>query len=254
MDDLEFALVDETSFADIPGPVAPGARCQTCDYWERLDGSRAAPDEGATDGTARESLKRSRLLAGRSVSGSYAMLAYRSDAVARTPVGYAQFGPLSAYPRAQDIRDRYPGLPESPAPWVVTCLQAGPATSAEDRAAIGTALLAAVCDELDHRGITAVEAYPEGVAEPWVPSPGPASIYESSGFERAAGDERYPVYRRELSGETDADAWAGLLRAATPEDEGDGWPLPMPARRDPDDLFRLPPEGPKRPNPFGDDD
>ncbi len=41
-------------------------------------------------------------------------------------VGYAQFGPLSAYPRAQLIRDRYPDLPESPAPWVLTCLQVVP--------------------------------------------------------------------------------------------------------------------------------
>jgi hypothetical protein len=181
------------------------------------------------------------------------MLAFRTDAVERTAVGYAQFGPLSAYPRAQDIRDRYPQLPESPAPWVITCLQAGPAGSADERAEIGLALLHAVCDELDRRGITAIEAYPEGADDPWLPSPGPATIYESAGFERAAGDERYPVYRIELSGETDADAWAGLLRASTPaDDDEDGWPLPLPPKRDPDDLFRLPPEKPKRPNPFGD--
>jgi hypothetical protein len=181
------------------------------------------------------------------------MLAYRTDAVDRTAVGYAQFGPLSAYPRALDIRDRYPGLPESPAPWVVTCLQAGPAGSAEERAEVGLALLTAVCDELDRRGITAVEAYPEGVDDPWLPSAGPASVYETAGFERAAGDDRYPVYRRELTGETDADAWAGLLRASSPaDDDEDGWPLPLPPRRDPDEAFRLPPEKPKRPNPFGD--
>ena len=72
---------------------------------------------------ARATLKRRRLLGARELSGSYAMLAYRTDAVARTAVGYAQFGPLSAYPRAQTIRDRYPQLPDSPAPWVITCLQ-----------------------------------------------------------------------------------------------------------------------------------
>jgi hypothetical protein len=251
--ELEFALIDETRFPDIPAPAMPGARCQTCDYWERLDGGRAAPDAEASDAGPRETLKVSRLLAGRGVSGSYAMLAYRTDAVARSAVGYAQFGPLSAYPRAQDIRDRYPGLPESPAPWVVTCLQAGPGASADDRAAIGAAILNAVCDELDRRGITAVEAYPEGVDDPWVPSPGPASVYAATGFERVAGDERYPVYRRELSGETDADAWSGLLRASAPADAGEDWPLPLPPKRDPDDLFRLPPDGPKKPNPFGED-
>ena len=49
------------------------------------------------------------------------------------------------------------------------------------------------------------------------------------------------------------DAWSDLLRASQPEDEGDDWPLPLPPKRDADDLFRLPPDRPKRPNPFGDD-
>ena len=122
----------------------------------------------------------------------------------------------------------------------------------DEREAAGVELLDGVCAELDRRGITSVEAYPEGVADAWLPSPGPASVYEAASFERVAGDERFPVYRRELTGETDADAWSGLLRASKP-DEGDDWPLPLPPKRDPDDLFRLPPEGPKRPNPFGED-
>jgi hypothetical protein len=250
MPDLELVLLDEASFEDIPDPAQPGARCQTCDYWERLDGGREAPDPDAPDGASRASLKRQRLLAGRDLSGSYAMLAYRTDAVARTAIGYAQFGPLSAYPRAQTIRDRYPQLPDSPAPWVVTCLQVtGPA---EDRDPAGIELLNGVCDELDRRGIIAVEAYPEGVPDPWLASPGPASVYKAAGFEQVVGDERFPVYRRELTGETDADAWSDLLRASEP-DEGDDWPLPLPPKGDPDDLFRLPPERPQRPNPFGED-
>ncbi|MGH2417363.1 MAG: hypothetical protein ACRDFY_03430, partial [Candidatus Limnocylindria bacterium] len=146
---------------------------------------------------------------------------------------------------------RYPQLPESPAPWVITCLQVS--GEVDNRSAIGIELLEAVCSELDGRGIIAVEAYPERVGDAWRPSPGPAAVYEASDFERAAGDERFPVYRRELTGETDADAWSGLLRASRPDDEGDDWPLPLPPKRDPDDLFRLPPEKPKRPNPFGDD-
>jgi hypothetical protein len=40
MADLEFELVDERSFDDIPAPASPGGRCQTCDYWERIDGGR----------------------------------------------------------------------------------------------------------------------------------------------------------------------------------------------------------------------
>lgn len=251
MADLEFTLVDETTFDDIPSPAKPGARCQTCDYWERLEGGREAPEDGGSgDAAARATLKRTRLLAARDIGGSYGMLAYRSDSVGRAPVGYAQFGPLSAYPRAGAIRDRYPQLPESPAPWVVTCLQVT-SPAAADRAEVGRSLLEAVCDELDRRGIIAVEAYPEASGDAWLPSTGPASVYESAGFERAAGDERYPVFRRELSGETDADAWAGLLRRAEPADS-DEWPLPLPKGPSEDDLFRLP-DKPKRPNPFGDD-
>jgi len=251
MPDLTFEPLDETAFDDIPDPAEPGARCQTCDYWERIDGGRAAPSADATDAGARATVKRRRLLAGQGVSGSYGMLAYRTDAVERMPVGYAQFGPLSAYPRAQVIRDRYPQLPESPSPWVITCLQVSP--GADDRAGAGTALLEAVCADLDRRGIIAVEAYPERAADAWLPSAGPASVYEAAGFNRAAGDDRFPVYRRELTGETDAEAWSGLLRASQPDDEEDDWPLPLPPQRDPDDLFRLPAEKPKRPNPFGDD-
>ena len=129
--------------------------------------------------------------------------------------------------------------PLTRAPWSGLVLAAG-------------ALLAAVCDELDRRGITALEAYPEGVSDAWLPSPGPVSVYEATAFERVAGDDRFPVYRRELSGETDAGAWSDLIRASTPS-EGDDWPLPLPPKRDPDDLFRLPPQKPKRPNPFGED-
>jgi hypothetical protein len=255
MAELTFELLDEASFDEIPAPAQPGARCQTCDYWERLDGGREAPEEGAMDAESRARLKRARLLAGAGLSGAYAMLARETDAVASTVVGFAQFGPLSAYPRAQSIRERYPALSESPAPWVVTCLQvAGEGLSADDRIDRGRALLDAVCDELDRRGITAVEAYPERVGDAWLPSPGPVTVYETAGFARVAGDEHYPVVRRELSGETDAGAWDGLLRASRPADDpDDGWPLPLPSTPDAEDFFKLPPERPKRPNPFGED-
>jgi hypothetical protein len=250
MPDLAFRLVDnDATFDAIPDPAKPGARCQTCDYWERLDGRRDAPGEGALDADARASLKRSRLRGDTARGGSLGMVAMRGDVAA----GYAQFGPLSAYPRAQNIRERYPELPDSPAPWVVTCLQVPLTTPATQRTAAGAALLTAVCDELDRRGITAVEAYPEHAADPWIPSPGPASVYQAAGFERVAGDDRYPVYRRELAGETDADAWSDLLRASRPADDEEGWPLPLPSTPREDDFFRLPPEKPKRPNPFGED-
>ena len=243
---LTFTLVDPESFDSIPTPALPGARCQTCDYWERLDGSREASESvGAAD------IKLSRLMAGARLAGSYGMLAWSVDGAGdRVAVGWAQFGPISRYPRAQGIRERYPSLPDSPAPWVVTCLQVVPGTA--DREGVAVELLGAVCRELDRRGITAVEAYPEGVANPWAVSTGPAAVYQDAGFNRAAGDEHFPAYRRELEGASVDVGWDDLLSHTRPPDEGDDWPLPLPKGPSEEDLFRLPPK-PSRPNPFGDD-
>lgn len=247
---LLFTLVDEVSFDAIPAPARGGARCQTCDYWERLDGTRDAPAADATDADARAGRKRSRLLAGTQLAGAYGMLAWRPDDEGGTAVGWAQFGPISAYPRAQSIRERYPDLPESPPPWVITCLQV--AVEAPDREHVAASLLRMVCEELDGRGITAVEAFPEGVADPWLPSAGPAAIYAAEGFEQVAGDERFPVMRRELGGSGAEVGWGDLLEKTRAPDAGDDWPLPLPRLPSEDDVFRLP-ERPRRPNPFGDD-
>ena len=243
---LSFSLVDAGSFDSIPAPALPGARCQTCDYWERLDGHREA-SESEDDAE----LKLSRLMAGARLAGAYGMLAWTVDAAGdRVAVGWAQFGPISRYPRAQVIRERYPSLPDSPAPWVVTCLQVVLGTA--DREGVAAELLTAVCEELDRRGITAVEAYPEGVANPWTVSFGPAAVYEAAGFKHAAGEEHFPAYRRELE-DAEADVgWGDLLSHTRPPDEGEEWPLPLPKGPSEEDLFRLPPK-PTRPNPFGDD-
>jgi ribosomal protein S18 acetylase RimI-like enzyme len=241
MDGLTFRLVDERAIDDLPAPARPGARCQTCDYWERLEGSREGEDT-----TARRDAKRSALMAGARLAGSYGMVVI--DA-ASAVVAYAQFGPLSVYPRAQLIRDRYPELPESPAPWVITCLQVGPET--KDRLAIGRALAEAVCAELDRRGVIAVETYLERAADPWLPSGGPASVYEAAGFVEAADDDQFPVYRRELAGEVEV-GWGDLLSKTRPADPGEAWPLRMPKGPSEEDVFRLPSK-PDRPNPFGDD-
>ena len=249
---LMFTLVDEESFESIPAPARPGSRCQTCDYWESLDGTRDAPGADDTDASIREATKRRRLLAGRQVAGPYGMLAWQAAGENHAAVGWAQFGPLSAYPRALTIRERYAELPDSPAPWVVTCLQV--AADAGDRDALAIGLLNAVCEDLDRRGITAVEAYPEGRDNGWSASPGPAEVYLAAGFERAAGDDRYPVMRRELAGSGESLEWGDLLAKARPADDGgEGWPLPMPKGPTEDDLFRLPPSKPAKPNPFGDD-
>ena len=112
------------------------------------------------------------------------------------PAAYAQFGPLSAYPRAQRLRELYPQLPDAPLPAVITCI----ATTAEARGGgHAGALVEAVCDDLAGRGFAAVEAYPERGAPGRTrrarrrPSSG-----SRPGSRLAVDDERFPVVRREL--------------------------------------------------------
>jgi len=128
---------------------------------------------------------------GLGVAGSYAKVLLDDD-VAKA---YAQFGSLTAYPRAQRTRDLYPALPEAPLPAVITCI----ATTAEARGAgLARALVAAVCEDLAGRGFTAVETYPEIGAPPDATSAATPEFWETVGFARAIDDERFPVMRREL--------------------------------------------------------
>ena len=110
-------------------------------------------------------------------------------------VAYAQFGPLTAYPRAQRTRDLYPSLPDAPLPAVITCI----ATTAEARGeGHARALIEAVCDDLTERGFTAVETYPEIGARPDATSAATPEFWLSIGFALAIDDERFPVMRRDL--------------------------------------------------------
>lgn len=128
---------------------------------------------------------------GLTVFGTYAKLLE----VDGRAVAYVQFGPLSAYPRAQRLRDLYPRLPATPLPAVITCI----ATTPEARGA-GHArrLVAAVCDDLAGRGFAAVEAYPERGTRPDSTSAATPEFWVACGFAIAIDDERYPVLRREL--------------------------------------------------------
>ncbi len=126
------------------------------------------------------------------VTGSYAKVLLRDD----IPAVYAQFGPLTAYPRAQRTRDLYPGLPDAPLPAVITCI----ATTAQARGeGLAKALVAAVCEDLAARGFTAVETYPEIGVRPDATSAATPAFWESVGFARAIDDERFPVMRLELA-------------------------------------------------------
>jgi ribosomal protein S18 acetylase RimI-like enzyme len=128
---------------------------------------------------------------GLGVVGSYAKVLL----VDEVAVAYAQFGPLSAYPRAQRVRDLYPQLPDSPLPAVITCI----ATTREARGqGLARRLVEAVCADLAERGFAAVETYPAvGVREDATSAATPA-FWQDLGFVVAAADERFPVMRREL--------------------------------------------------------
>ena len=129
---------------------------------------------------------------GLGVAGPYAKVLLRDDA----PVVYAQFGPLTAYPRAQRTRDLYPALPDAPLPAVITCI----ASTAEARhQGLARRLVQVVCEELEARGFTAVEAYPEVGAHPDATSAATPAFWETVGFARAIDDPRFPVMRREFA-------------------------------------------------------
>jgi len=111
------------------------------------------------------------------------------------PAVYAQFGPLSAYPRAQRVRELYPRLPQTPLPAVITCVAA---TREARGAGQARALVAAICEDLAGRGFAAVEAYPDPGAREDATSAATAAFWLACGFGAAIDDERYPVMRREL--------------------------------------------------------
>lgn len=152
-----------------------------------------APKPKAGPSVAPDALPKLRLLArGLAVFGSYAKVLLADD----EPAAFAQFGPLSAYPRALRTRELYPRLPVSPLPAVITCIATTPAARGRGFAAI---LVEAVCDDLAARGFAAVETYPQVGAKPNATSAADPAFWERLGFVTAAPDERYPVMRRELA-------------------------------------------------------
>jgi GNAT superfamily N-acetyltransferase len=131
------------------------------------------------------------LARGLGVFGSYAKVALVDDVA----VSYAQFGPLSAYPRAQRLRELYSQLPDAPLPAVITCIAT---TAAARGAGLATRLVGVVCDDLAKRGFAAVEAYPERGAPPDATSAATPEFWLAAGFTLAVDDARFPVVRREL--------------------------------------------------------
>jgi ribosomal protein S18 acetylase RimI-like enzyme len=125
---------------------------------------------------------------GEAVFGSYARVAIEDGA----PVAYAQFGPLSAYPRARRIRELYPQLPAAPLPAVITCI----AATAEARGrGIARRLVDDVCLELERRGFSAIEVYPDLTQPPDATSAAVPGFWVACGFTLVVDDERFPVLR-----------------------------------------------------------
>lgn len=129
---------------------------------------------------------------GRGIFGTYAKILLLGD----TAVAYAQFGPLSAYPRAVRLRDLYPQLPAAPLPAVVTCIATTPEARRQGHA---RALIANVCADLAQRGFAAVESYPDLTRPEDETSAGRPILWHECGFVTAVDDPRFPVMRRELS-------------------------------------------------------
>ena len=149
---------------------------------------RRAPRPGVGPGAPR---KLQLLGRGLGLFGSYAKI-LEADG---EPAAYCQFGPLSAYPRAQRVRDLYRQLPSAPLPAVITCIAT--TAAARDRG-LARALVLEVVEDLGRRGFAAVEAYPEPGARPDATSAATPEFWVGCGFEVAVDDERFPVVRREL--------------------------------------------------------
>jgi hypothetical protein len=128
---------------------------------------------------------------GRAIFGSYAKVLLLDD----VPAAYAQFGPLSAYPRALRTRELYPKLPDAPLPAVITCIATTTAARGQGHAG---RLVTAVIDDLAGRGFAAVEVYPEAARDPDATSAATPAFWLAAGFQLAVDDERFPVMRREL--------------------------------------------------------
>ena len=146
-------------------------------------------ERGRTQGVPR---KLALLDRGRGIFGSYAKVLLEDD----EPVAYAQFGPLSAYPRASHIRELYSRLPAAPLPAIITCI----ATTAGARhRGHGRRLVEAVVDDLEARGFAAIETYPDLSQPADATSAARPGFWQSCGFTLVIDDPRFPVMRRELA-------------------------------------------------------
>jgi GNAT superfamily N-acetyltransferase len=186
-------LEERTANPFAPPGAAGGAFNPFLDDVAEADDNPFAPRRAARPSVGDTGFPKLRLLGrGLGVAGSYAKVVLLDEA----PAAYCQFGPLTAYPRAQRTRELYPALPDSPLPAVITCIAS---TAAARGMGLSRALVKDVCEDLGRRGFAAVETYPEIGLRPEATSAATPAFWESVGFAVAAPDERFPVMRRELT-------------------------------------------------------
>ena len=174
----------------------PGSNPFALEDDDAADPNPFAPSRPARPGVPAGGPRKLGLLGrGLAVFGSYAKVLLLDEDDGERPVAYAQFGPLSAYPRALRLRDLYPQLPDAPLPAVISCIAT---TEVAHGRGLALRLVGAVCEDLAGRGFFAVEAYPEANARPHATSAATPAFWVRAGFRVAVDDERFPVVRREL--------------------------------------------------------
>jgi GNAT superfamily N-acetyltransferase len=182
--------------ADAPNPFAPGGGAAGGGFGAAPgrggSGPAGTPGRGGPPALDPSVPRKLALLSrGLRVFGTYARVLLVDD----RPAAYAQFGPISAYPRAQRLRELYPRLPDSPLPAVITCIATTPEARGEG---LALRLVSDVCDDLAGRGFAAVESYPEAGAAPDRTSSASPAFWVRAGFAVVVDDAHFPVVRREL--------------------------------------------------------
>jgi hypothetical protein len=124
------------------------------------------------------------------VFGSYAKVLWSTTSRPR----YAQFGPLSAYPRAQRTRDLYPQLPDAPLPAVITCI----ATTRGARARVTRCARGGGLRRPRRPRFSAIETYPEHGRPTRRDERGDVEFWRRCGFASRSTTSAFPVVRREL--------------------------------------------------------
>jgi hypothetical protein len=180
-----------------PAPARrPGSNPFAFDDDVEADPNPFAPSRPARPGVPAGGPRKLGLLGrGLAVFGTYAKVLLLEEDEGERPVAYAQFGPLSAYPRALSVRELYPQLPDAPLPAVITCIAT---LEVAHGRGLALRLVGAVCEDLAGRGFFAVEAYPEANARLHATSAATPAFWVRAGFRVVVDDDRYPVVRREL--------------------------------------------------------